>query len=47
VISGFSARRARIHSLSSASVNGFVPPIGNAAGLPVFVARLAHRVAEE
>ena len=46
-MSGFSARRARTQSASSASLNGFLPPIGKAAGLPVLAARLTHRAAEE
>ena len=47
VMSGFSAKRARIHAASSASLNGFLPPIGRAAGLPVLAARLTQRAAEE
>jgi hypothetical protein len=47
VISGFSSTRARIHASSLASVKGFLPPIGNAAGLPVSARRLAQRIAEE
>ena len=43
----FSATRARIHASSSASVKGFLPPIGNPAGLPVSAWRLVQRIADE
>ena len=46
-MSGFSATRARIHASSPASLNGFLPPIGNAAALPVFALRLLQRITEE
>src|SRR5690242_2285511 len=47
VISGFSDSRARTQAASSANANGFLPPIGSAAALPVFSVRFVQRIAEE
>jgi len=46
-MSGFLAIRAQIQSACSASVNGFLPPIGKAAGLPVSLQRAVQRIAVE
>jgi len=45
VMSGFSASRARTQGRSFSSENGRLPPIGNAAGLPVVRTRCAQRIA--
>jgi hypothetical protein len=36
-----------IQAASSANANGFLPPIGSAAGLPVSSVRFVQRIAEE
>src|ERR1700692_3847617 len=46
-MSGFSANRLCSQLASPAHANGFLPPIGNAAGLPVSAFRCVQRIAEE
>jgi hypothetical protein len=40
-------RRGVVHAASSANANGFFPPIGSAAGLPVSAFRFVQRIAGE